>query len=336
MKSIVKRGFTLVELLVVIAIIGVLMAILLPALSKARQSAYLIKCSANLRSIGQGIAAYCAANKGSLPPSNYYKGLKVQGNEQYPPEPNQGFVHWSSFLFSDKAKLESEEAFKSLRGWDIFQCPALPNGGLAPANTYFGNNDEDFRNELEGVVDWQSPRLAYTVNEALCPRGIFVRNFRDSNLRVYRFVKFSSVKLPERVILATELWGTPKMVQDKVLAGGGDEENAVSSASRRPLHGFTAGIYDKFTKFYAAPPNVRFVKATINNVGKDPEANAGASVNSLLDWVGRNHGRKTFDSKGYDARKTNFLYLDGHVQAKSVLDTVRPNSEWGESFYTLQ
>ena len=49
-----------------------------------------------------------------------------------------------------------------------------------------------------------------------------------------------------------------------------------------------------------------------------------------LDWVGRNHGTGAWKSK-----KTNFGYVDGHVEIKSVLDTLAPNFEWGDKVFSL-
>ncbi|MEI8198055.1 MAG: hypothetical protein WCI73_19345, partial [Phycisphaerae bacterium] len=48
-------------------------------------------------------------------------------------------------------------------------------------------------------------------------------------------------------------------------------------------------------------------------------------------WVGRNHG-----SGSYASRTSNFAYVDGHVENKSVLKTLDPASfEWGKQVYTL-
>src|SRR5437879_1185396 len=88
------RAFTLVELLVVIGIIALLIAILLPALQKARESANTTQCASNLRQIAMGIISYANNHKGRLLPSKINDTNENGTNDKFYP---QGFF-WSNEL----------------------------------------------------------------------------------------------------------------------------------------------------------------------------------------------------------------------------------------------
>lgn len=144
-RSPTRRAFTLVELLVVIGIIAILIAILLPAISRARDQANATACASNLRQIGLLVKMYQEEFRGSFPYSRYIAGnasVSATADSGDDGALNRATVTWWSALrkYMKKGKTSNWDnavTSQAERFMAAFNCPS---GNNRDGGCDFGSN----------------------------------------------------------------------------------------------------------------------------------------------------------------------------------------------------
>lgn len=141
------NGFTLIELLMVIAVIGILAAILLPALNRAKSATDSAACKSNLRQLGIALNLYVQQEHAY--PNNFFAGL--QPFVGWPPENNYTNVNGTDKYLGPRQGVYACPGYNRVRG-EFRQAPETRESPF-----YAGSLGESYGYNSFGVIVGQAP-----------------------------------------------------------------------------------------------------------------------------------------------------------------------------------